>query len=154
MLNEDKIKLMTKLAIYEQGEGKKALACNKYSKGDYVSINMIKTAIVITIAYVLVVTLCVLHNVEYFLDQLISVKLMNLGIRLLVIYIIVFVVYLLIAYMVYSVKYIHMQEQNKGYSDDLKQLYLMYKREEKYKNESKLESKLGGNDTDDSTFGY
>ncbi len=154
MLNEDKIKLMTKLAIYEQGEGKKALVCNKYSKSDYVSVNMIKTAVVITVAYLLIVTLCVLHNVEYFLDQLISVKLMSLGIRLLVIYIIVFVVYMLITYMVFSVRYIHMQELNKGYSDDLKQLYLMYKREEKFKNESKLESKLGGNDTDDSTFGY
>ena len=148
MLNNDKIKLMTRLALYEQDKGKEALRCNKYSKKDYVSLKLINTAVVVTLAYLLVVALCVLHKVEYFVDQLISVKLLNLGIRLLVIYVIVFIIYMLIAYVVYSMHYIHMQELNKGYSEDLKELYLMYKKEEKYKSETKL----GGND--DSTFKF
>lgn len=148
MLNEEKIRLMTKLAIYEQGEGKEALHCNKYSKANYVSLNMIKAAVVVTIAYVLVVALFIMNRLEYFVKQLISVRLVNLGIKLLVIYVIVFIIYMLITYMIYSMKYIRMQEKNKGYSDDLKELYLMYKREEKYKSEIKL----GGHDTDDSTF--
>ena len=66
------------------------------------------------------------------------------------IFMIVFIIYMLITYMVYSVKYIGMQEKNKGYSDNLKELYLMYKREEK----NKSETKLGGNGTDDITFEY
>ncbi len=40
MLNEEKIRLMTKAASYEAGEGKKALAMNKYFRGDYISINL------------------------------------------------------------------------------------------------------------------
>ena len=150
MLNEEKIKLMTKLAIYEQGEGKEAIKCNKYSKGDYVSLHMIKAAVVVTVAYLLVVSLWMLHRLEAFINQLISVRLVNLGIKMFVLYVIVFIIYMLVTYMVYSMKYIRMQEKNKGYSDELKELYLMYKREEK----NKSEMKLGGIDTDDSTFKY
>ena len=36
MLNEDKIKLMTKLALYEQGKGKESIKSNKYYKKDYI----------------------------------------------------------------------------------------------------------------------
>ena len=142
MLNEDKIRLMTKLALHEQGEGKKAIEFNRYSKKDYISFQMIKTAVVITLAYILVVALCILQNAEHFVDQLISVKLVSLGIQALVCYVIVFVVYMLISYMIYSMRYIHMQELNRGYAEDLKQLYLMYKKEEKNKREGNLEAKF------------
>ena len=52
--------------------------------------------------------------------------------------------------MVASMHYIHMQEKNKKYADDLKELHMMYKREEKMKSELKL----GGKDTDDDTSKY
>ena len=34
MLNEEKVRVMTKLAIYEQGEGKKYLPISKYYRSD------------------------------------------------------------------------------------------------------------------------
>ena len=34
MLNEEKIKIMNKLAMYEQGEGKKYLPVSKYYRSD------------------------------------------------------------------------------------------------------------------------
>lgn len=150
MLNEDKIALMTKLALYEQGEGKEAIESNKYNKKDYVSLKMINTAITISVAYLMIVALWVLHKIDYFVKELVNVNLVNIGIKLLVLYVIVFIIYMLISYVVYSMKYIKMQEMNKKYSDGLKELYLMYKREEKYKSETKL----GGIDSDDETFDY
>lgn len=150
MLNEDKIKLMTGLALYEQGEGKEAIKCNKYSKSDYVSIKMINTAVIITIAYVLAVMLYAIHRIDHFVEEIVKLDLVNMGIKLLVVYLIVFVAYMLIAYVVYSMKYIKMQEMNKKYSEGLKELYLLYKKEEKYKNEVKL----GGTDSDDDTFEF
>lgn len=150
MLNEDKIGLMTKLALYEQGEGKEAIVSNKYSKKSYVSLKMINTAITITVAYLLIVALWILSKIDYFVEKLVNIDLVNIGIKFLVFYIIVFIIYMLISYVVYSMKYIKMQEMNKKYSDGLKELYLMYKREEKYKSETKL----GGIDSDDETFNY
>lgn len=150
MLNEEKIGLMTKLALYEQGEGKEAIESSKYNKKDYVSLKMINTAITITIAYIMIVALWILREIEYVVDELVNINLVNIGIMLLVLYLIVFIIYMLVSYVIYSMKYIKMQEMNKKYSDGLKELYLMYKREEKYKSETKL----GGIDSDDETFNY
>ncbi|MBQ3584562.1 MAG: hypothetical protein IJA27_07600 [Lachnospiraceae bacterium] len=150
MLNEEKIGLMTKLALYEQGEGKEAIKSNKYNKKDYVSLKMINTAITITFAYFLVIAIWVLYKINYFMEELVNIDLANIGIKILVLYIIVFIVYMLISYVIYSIRFIQMQEQNKRYSEGLKELYLMYKKEEKYKSEMKL----GGIDSDDETFDF
>ena len=42
MLNEEKIKIMNKLAMYEQGEGKKYLPVSKYYRSDYIGLALIK----------------------------------------------------------------------------------------------------------------
>ncbi len=150
MLNEDRIRLMTKLALYEQEEGREAIKSNKYTKSDYVSIKMINTAVVITIGYILAVTLYIIHTVDNFVEKIVKLDLVKIGIRFLVIYLIVFCIYMLLAYVIYSMKYIKMQEMNEEYSEELKELYLLYKKEEKYKNEAKL----GGKDSYDDTFEF
>lgn len=151
MLNEDKIRLMTKLALYEQGEGKKSLKNNKYYKKDYVGVMMINTAITITLAYFMCLAIWIIYKVDYFAEEIVNMDLLTLGKKILVIYIIVFIVYMLISYAVYSMKYLKMQDMNKEYSEDLKELYLVYKKEEKYKNENK---KIGGFNSDDEDFDF
>ena len=47
MLNEKKIALMTKMAIYEQGEGKKSFPMSKYYRSDYLSLRLIYATIVV-----------------------------------------------------------------------------------------------------------
>ncbi|MBQ3544507.1 MAG: hypothetical protein IJA34_05930 [Lachnospiraceae bacterium] len=150
MLNENKIGLMTRLAMYEQGEGKDALKSNKYSKSDYVSLKMINTAITVTIAYFMIVSLWIIYKIDEYVADLVNLDYFNMGIKLLVIYVIVLVLYMFVTYMVYSLKYIKMQEMNKKYSDNLKDLYLLYKKEEKQKNENKL----GGISSDDDSFEF
>ena len=59
MLNEEKISLMTKLALYEQKEGKKQIPMSGYYKGDYVSLNVLNSTIIGTIAYIMIIgTIC------------------------------------------------------------------------------------------------
>ena len=55
MLNEDKIKVMNKLAMYEKTEGKKYLPVSKYYRSDYIGLALIKNFFLVTIGYVLVV---------------------------------------------------------------------------------------------------
>ena len=111
---------------------------------------MIKSALAVTVAYIIIVALFILNNAEAFINQLISVKLLNMAIRIIVLYVIVFTIYLLITYVIYSMRYIRMQEMNRKYSEQLKELYMMYKREEKVKSEMKI----GGEESDDGTFEY
>lgn len=149
MLNEDKIRLMTKLAIYEQNDGKESIKSNKYYKKDYVGLKMINTAITITIAYIMCVVLWVIYKVDFFAEKIVSIDIFTLGKKILIIYVIIFIAYMLISYLVYSIKYLKMHDMNIEYSEDLKELYMIYKREEK----SKSETKLGGMNSDDKTFG-
>ena len=57
MLNEEKIRLMTKAASFEAGEGKKALEMNRFYKGDYLTIHLIGAWISYTVAFCLCVGL-------------------------------------------------------------------------------------------------
>ena len=75
MLNEEKIRLMTKLAIYEQGEGKESIKSNKYYKKDYVGLKMINTAITITLAFMLCLILWVIYKVDFFAKNIVSMNL-------------------------------------------------------------------------------
>lgn len=150
MLNEDKIRIMTKLAIYEQGKGKESIKNNKYYKKDYVGIMMINTALTITMAFLLGLFLWIIYKVDFFVEKIVSINLLNIGIKILVIYGIIFITYMLISYVVYSIKYLKMQDMNTKYSEELKDLYMIYKREEK----NKSEIKLGGIDSDDETFSF
>ena len=36
MINEEKVKIMTKLAMYEQGKGRKYLPVSRYYRSDYI----------------------------------------------------------------------------------------------------------------------
>ena len=42
MINEEKVKIMTKIAMYEQGAGKKYLPVSKYYRSDYIGLALIK----------------------------------------------------------------------------------------------------------------
>lgn len=149
MINEEKIKLMTKLALYEQGEGKKSIKSDKYYKKDYVGLMMINTAITVTIGYFMLVFLWFVYKINYFVENIVSMNVVNLGIKLLVVYIIILIAYLLIAYVVYSMKYLKQKDMNIEYGENLKQLYLEYKKEEK----QRTENRLGGYGSDDENTG-
>ena len=61
MLNEEKIRWMTKASIYEKRQGRIDLGRNEYFMGDYVRLHLLKNGISLTIAYILLAGL-------YFLD--------------------------------------------------------------------------------------
>ena len=57
MIDPKKVRLMTKLAVYEEGPGKKDLRINGYSKRTYVNIKQLESVIAITAAYILAMVL-------------------------------------------------------------------------------------------------
>lgn len=131
MLNEDKIALMTKMAIYEQGEGKKSLPMSKYYRSDYISLRIINTAVVTTIAFFLVIAMGVLVNVEKLLDELVSMDLMKIGKNMLIAYIIVIVFQVVMTYFVYSYRFKKYRKGLNAYNGNLKKLYAINRQEDK-----------------------
>ena len=152
MIKEDKVKLMTKLAIYEQGEGKKDIPTSKYYRSDYMSIKMIESFISITMVYVLIAVIGVLFNIDYLSENIVSLDLVALGKEIAIGYAIILIVLMIISYVVYSIKYKKIKKSLEAYGEDLKTLYLMYKKEE-MQAKRKEEAKTGGNGND-ATIGF
>lgn len=68
MLNENKVKLMTKMAIYEKNEGRKMIKTAKFFKSDYVSLGVLKTVIASSVAFILIIAMAVICNIQNLAD--------------------------------------------------------------------------------------
>ncbi len=129
MVNEDKIKLMTKLAVYEQGEGKKTLPVMQYFQGDYIVFNVIKTFISITVAYgIILLMACVLGN-QYLMENIHKMSIEQIVGRVVFGYILVLAVYLTVALVVYTKRYSEAKRSAKKYYNQLKKLSSYYDKE-------------------------
>lgn len=148
MINEEKIKLMTKLASYEQREGRKAFFMNKLFKRDYVSVQMIKTAAITTISYFILLFLWVVFEVDYFMKNISTINIIAMGVIIIIIYVLFMVFYLILAYYYYTRKYKQIKKNLIEYNENLKALHKMYKNESK----NKEDKSPGGIDRDVETF--
>lgn len=140
MLNQEKIALMTKLATYEEKQGKKTIPLSKYYREDYVGLNMMNTAIVITLAYVLVLAMIVFANIQTVMTEIANMDYIRLGRDIIIAYVIVLVIYLLISYIVYSIKFKRVRDSLNEYNGNLKKLYNIYKEEEKNEKRGNMEN--------------
>ena len=115
MLNENKIKMMTKMAIYEKNEGRQMIKNSRYFKGDYVAFGVLRTLIATTFAYIIMVILYVLCNLEKLVADINSLDYAAVGKRLGIYYILMLIVYTIIAAMVYAYQYNHSRKGLKKY---------------------------------------
>ena len=114
MLNEEKIKIMNRLAMYEQGEVKKYLPVSSYYRSDYIGLAMIKN-----------------FFGEYLIDNIHKMNLVSIGIEAVVGYVIVLVLFSVLTYIQYTIKYRKAKKSVKNYYEELTQLNKIYSREEK-----------------------
>ncbi|MBP3505785.1 MAG: hypothetical protein J6K43_05210 [Lachnospiraceae bacterium] len=131
VVNEDKVKLMTKLAIYESTKGKKQLNISKYYKRDYVRYNMFKTAVTATLAFFMILGGYILINAEELLLKLNEMDLLHEATKLGIIYAVFVIGYMVIARLVYARKYEKVKPDVIIYNHNLKKLKEMYDKEEK-----------------------
>ncbi|MBQ2800704.1 MAG: hypothetical protein IJF03_04875 [Lachnospiraceae bacterium] len=126
MVNENKIKLMTKLAVYEQGEGKKMLPVMQYFQSDYIIFNVIKTVISVTIAYGTILLIAGVLSSQYLMENIHKMSIEQLIGRIIFGYIVVLAVYLTIALVVYTKRYAKAKKSVKKYYNQLKKLGSYY----------------------------
>jgi len=126
MLNTDKIRLMTKLALYESKTGKEDIRLSKYYKTDYVRYQVIKSVICATIGYVLILALIVLYKSEYLIKNAVKLDYKTIGLYVLGFYIIVVAIYGLSSIVIYSRKYDISRKKLGKYYKLLKRLEKMY----------------------------
>lgn len=129
MLNRERIRLMTQMAAYEDNEGKQDLATNGYFRGDYISFQLLKSAIYATASFVMAVAMYVLYDLENFLEDFYKMDIMEFVHGILSKYVLVLAIYMVISYFVYAYRYGRARRSIKRYRTMLKQLSMMYNRD-------------------------
>lgn len=126
MLNEERIKLMTRMASYEEGEGKKNVSVAKHFRSDYVGVQVLKAVICATIAYMIVFGVYIYYDFENFMLNIYKMDLWAFAADALKKYVIFVVAYCVIVYIAFSVKYSHAKHNLKKYFNNLKLLGTLY----------------------------
>lgn len=129
MLNQNKVKLMTRMAMYEKNEGREDIGISAYYRKDYVSFQTIVTILWVTVGYIAAVGIGAL----VFLDQLLA----NLNMPFLIMavicvgtgYLVLIILYGIAASRFYQKKHNDARQRVKKFNHDLTRLNRMYERE-------------------------
>ena len=126
MLSQERIKLMTKMAAYEENEGKKYMSIGSYFRSDYMGMQVIRSVICGTLAFFLLAGLYVYYHFETMMQDIYKMDLLLLGRRVLFYYIVFIAAYSVITYVIYSFRYSRAKRSLKHYCYHLKQLAAIY----------------------------
>ena len=113
------------MAAYEEHEGKKDIAISGYFRGDYISFQLLKSAIYATVGFALAVAMYVLYNIETFLEDFYKMDILEFLKDILSKYCLVLAIYLVISYFVYSYRYHRAKRHVKQYNQLLRALLQM-----------------------------
>ena len=131
MLNEEKVRIMNRLALYEKTDGRKYLPVSKYYRSDYIGLALIRNFFLVTIGYALVIGAIAVYYGEYLMDNIHKMDVMDLGLDIVLGYAVTMVVYTILTYIEYTIRYHKAKKSVRGYYEELTKLEKMYNREEK-----------------------
>ena len=131
MLDEKRIRQMTKLAFFEKEEEKNALRIGRYFRSDYIGKELLKNFIQASIGYVLVVAVMALYHIEWLVDEIDTVDLQVAAGCLIASYLCFLAVYSIAVYVISTIRYQRAQKKLKGYGKELDELQRMYDEQKK-----------------------
>ncbi len=130
MLNNRKVRLMTRLAVYEQSEGREDVRLSKYFRSDYVRLQTLKTAVAVTVGYLFVLLILVVYHSEYLIQNAVVLDYRGILLRYVGIYIILLAVYIALSTIGYMIKYRTSRKKLSKYFRMLRRLRSLYKEED------------------------
>ncbi len=126
MLNKDRVILMTKMASYEENEGRKNHSVMGYFRGDYVWFQMLKSLIYGTVAFGIIFGMYIFYDFEIFMMDIYKMDLLEFGKSVLKKYLLVTGIYCIVSYVVFSYRYAKVRHGVKLYQNNLRRLSSMY----------------------------
>lgn len=126
MLNEEKIKLMTRMAAYEENEGKRSMQIGNYFRSDYIGLQVMKSVISATIAFAIVIGMYIFYDFESVMKEIYQVDLLATGKQILIAYVVFVGIYAVITYIIYAYRYTKAKKSLKKYYTHLTELSGFY----------------------------
>ena len=122
MLNEEKIRIMTGIAMFEKKAGRDILPASRYFKSDYVGGRMIRSFIFYTFSSMLCLALWVLYQMEDIMSTMDVTALLASAKHVALFYAAGLLVYLAVTYWIYSRRYERASKGMKIYQAKLRRL--------------------------------
>ncbi len=126
VLNEDRLKLMTGIGLFEKREGKRIFPVYRFFRSDYIGKHMLRSFLGFSFCWVLGTALVVLYKAEDILSTLNLNEIVGYGRMYISSYLVGLGVYLLITYWVYWKRYEYASRGMKVYVAKLKRLEKRY----------------------------
>ncbi len=130
MVNEERIKLMTRMAAYEKEKHKKNIKIVSFFKKDYISMQVLKSIVYTTIAFGIILGLYVLYDFEVFMKEIYQMDLFEFAKSVIIVYLIFLGVVLMVTHVAALYQYNRAWESTRVYYMNLKKLSGIYGEEE------------------------
>lgn len=129
MLDEERVKLMTSLAHYEQTQGQEDFKISAYYRKDYASLHVICSLISVTIGYACVVALVMLAAFDTLIAKMSNGLILFLLLVIFIGYVIVMSIYAGLSSYLFNRKHKKARQRVKKYNHNLIKLLKMYEKE-------------------------
>ena len=130
MINEKRVKLMTRMAAYEDGEFRRHKAVIGFFRSDYISLQMVKTVLATTIAYAILFGLYLMYDFEKFMKEIYQMDVFQFIKTVVILYLVMLAIFMLITYVVSLYRYNRSLQSTRLYYGNLKKLSQFYQEEE------------------------
>ncbi len=130
MIDVTKVRMMTKLSLYEKRRGKRDLRMHRYSRKNYVWLKMFTCFLAVTAAYILAAGLYLMRYYTAFLNEGTAFSFGRLILVLVILYLVIIVLCLIFTSSREKKRYQTMLEHIKRYEADLETLKNYMEQEE------------------------
>lgn len=127
MVNEEKLRIMTKLAAYEKNVSQREQKEGGYYKSDYIRSHLLVTIWSYSSAFVLVLFLVALYHFDYLMAVVEVWELQGLILAIAAVYILLILGCSFFTIVIYSGRYNQIQKKRREYYNELKKLEAFYK---------------------------
>ncbi len=122
MINTDKVKDMTWLAVFEKREGRKVFRTTKYFKRDFIGLHMLKSFIAGTIAFFICFVFWGIFNMENLMATIHTMDIPAFGKQVLLIYVVSMAIYMGGVFAYAQVYYARERRRVKAFSKRLRKI--------------------------------
>mgnify|MGYP000802453281 CR=1 FL=1 len=105
MVNEEKVILMTKIAMYKESLGREDLEKGKYFQSDYVKLNCLKTIVSSTVLFVVFAAAYIYYNLADIVEKLTELDYVKVASSIVGGYAVVCIAFALFAWVLYTYRY-------------------------------------------------
>lgn len=130
MIDVSKVRMMTKLAVYEKGKGKKELKMHRYSMRAYISLKLLGSFFAVTAAFGFGACLYMMRYYSNIIVEGLAFSYRGIFIRILIVYGIIMCINLIGTFVIQRKRYLKMMQNMKQYDKNLFALKKYLEKEE------------------------